>query len=634
MSGRAGRLLPLAGALALFVALYLPAVSPYAGRGDVAKFQLVGPGLGTAHPTGYPLYTLLAHAVSRVAPTLSWPAATNGLSAVLIALAAGAIGLGAGAAGVRPAAALAATIAFGVAPAVRGAAAVAEVYPFHALLVAVALAGALAYARTGRGAPLVVATLATGAAFAHHATSVCLVPALLAALLGAPLPGRRRTQATWLLAAIALATLPYLYLVERSYAPDAPYLEARAHDLEQLVDVATGGPFKGHVGRLGPSRWVTERLPWLLGASLAGGAWLLPVGALGLFVAFSRPARRILGWFLVASAIFLLLYDVPDLEAYLLAPYVALAFAAAAAAERFAAWAEPRFGRGAAALLPPLLALVPLLLPAPIEPKADGRGREIEILAALADVPRGGALVVLGHEDGLAVELLRHQPPGAPGVGVLIAPREALAAPFLLGAIGRHLAGVAPLRLPPFDRPLAPGAPLFLFGADGEDVSRLAAAGYATSATVDDRLRRFDSAPREPPPLAFVAERIEPSGPVDVALGKLLAPGFDPLSTLLVPRATPSRGGGGVARVLEAGPDRMRFAATVATGGGWLTVQEPLRARWQVRVDGVDAPTFQADWSYPAMRLGAGEHVVEITRDTRPFDLARWLESPWGYLVP
>ena len=62
MSGRAGRLLPLAGAVALLLALYLPSVSPFVGRGDVAKFQLVGPALGTAHPTGYPLYTLLAHA--------------------------------------------------------------------------------------------------------------------------------------------------------------------------------------------------------------------------------------------------------------------------------------------------------------------------------------------------------------------------------------------------------------------------------------------------------------------------------------------------------------------------------------------------------------------------------------------
>ncbi|MCB1008684.1 MAG: hypothetical protein KDB94_07300, partial [Acidobacteria bacterium] len=482
--------------------------------------------------------------------------------------------------------------------------------------------------------PLVVATLAVGAAFAHHATSVCLVPASLAAVLGSPLPGRRRTQAAWLLAAVALATVPYLYLVERSYAADPPYLEARAHDLGQLVDVATGGPFKGHVARLGPVALATGRVPWLLGESLAGGAWLLPLGLLGLLWALARPARRVLGWFLVASALFLLLYDVPDLEVYLLAPYVALAIAAGAVAERFAAKLQLRTGRTPAALVPPLLALAPLLLPAPIEPVEMGRERELGLLAALAEVPRGGAAIVLGHDDGLAVELLRHQPPGAPGVGVLVVPREALEAPFLLASVGRHLAGVAPLRLPPQDRALAPGAPLFLLGASDDERARLGALGYATAPTGDGRPSRFVRGPRSVPPLAFVAEAIEPAGPVDVALRRLLSDDFDPSRTILVPGAEARRSGGGAARAVEVAPDRMRLAATVAVGGGWLVVQEPLRARWRVRVDGDDAPSFQADWSYPAVRLSAGEHEVELERDTRPFEWARWVRSPWGYLVP
>src|SRR6188474_3472114 len=43
------------GALALYMATLLPGI----GSGDTAEFQRVAPTLGVAHPTGYPLYTML-----------------------------------------------------------------------------------------------------------------------------------------------------------------------------------------------------------------------------------------------------------------------------------------------------------------------------------------------------------------------------------------------------------------------------------------------------------------------------------------------------------------------------------------------------------------------------------------------
>ncbi len=633
MAGRTARLLPLAAALALVIAVYLPAVSPHAGRGDVAKFQLVGPALGTPHPTGYPLHTLLSHGAVLVAGGLSWPETTNSLSALLVAFAAALVGVGAAGLGARPSVALAVTVGFGASPALRSAAAVAEVYPLHLVLVATVLAALVAYVRAGSGWALALATVATGAAFAHHATAVCLVPAYLVAVLGAPPPGRAGARVATVSVALILAIAPYAYLVERSYAADAPYLEARAHSFAQLEDVATGGPFKGHVGRVGPLALLTQRLPWLVRTALAGGWLLLPVGLAGLL--FTRsPGRRSLVWFLIASSIFLALYDVPDLEAYLLAPFVALALAAAPLAERFAAWAERRAGRWAASALLPALALVPLAATAPIEPRETGRAREYAIRAALLEIPKGGALVVLGHEEGLAVELLRHQPPGAPGVGVLIVPREALEAPFLLGPLLRHLAAEAPLRLPPDDRALAPGAPLFLFDPTADELRQLEALGIPMSSREGSPLARFGVPRRERPPLAFVARRLAPAGPVDIALRRLLEPDFDPTATALVRAGRPREAGGGSVRTLETTPDRIRVSATVAAGGGWLVVQENLRSRWTIQVDGVESPSFQVDYGYPAVELGAGEHEVVLARDTRPFALARWFASPWGYLVP
>ena len=50
------------GALALYMSTLLPDV----GIWDTAEFQALGPVLGTAHPTGYPTYTLLLWLASVV----------------------------------------------------------------------------------------------------------------------------------------------------------------------------------------------------------------------------------------------------------------------------------------------------------------------------------------------------------------------------------------------------------------------------------------------------------------------------------------------------------------------------------------------------------------------------------------
>lgn len=633
MPGRAARWLPLGVAMSLFLVSYLPSAGPHAGQGDVAKFQLVGPALGTAHPTGYPLYTLISHAAARMAPGWSWPAVTNRLSAVLVALAAAAVAAGARALGARPSVALAAALAFGTAPAVRGAAAVAEVYPLHVLFVAVVLGGLCAHARSGRGAPLAVAAIGAGAAFAHHATAICLVPALVAALAGRPLPGRTWGRLATLAVALLLATVPYLYLIERSYTEEAAYLEARAQSVAQLTDVATGGSFRGNLARAGPAELLRERIPQLAGSALTGGWWLLPAGLVGLGCARGGARRALIG-FLAASALFLLLYDVTDFEAYLLAPFVALALAATPLVE-LAAGAIAR-GTGAAmpALILPGLALLPLLASAPIEPAETARQREIFALAALAEAPHGSALVVFGHERGLTFELLRAQPPGAPGVGLLLVPEAALDAPFLLGPVARHLAEIAPLRLPPHDRALALGAPLFLVDPGEEARARLSALGFRLEGRPGSLLPRLAIAGAMPPPLAFLAERLEPAGPVDRALARLLDPAFDPLRAALVVGSRERRGGGGTVDRVEVAPDRFRVDVSVAPGGGWLVLQESLRDRWIVLVDGVEAASFQVDYAYPAVELEAGRHVVELERDRRPFRWGRWLDSPWGYLVP
>src|SRR5262245_31331470 len=72
--------LPGLAALVLYLAL-TPDVS---GDKDGSEFTLVLAFGGAAHPTGYPLYTLLGHGFASVAHGLgaSWPWAANAWSAV------------------------------------------------------------------------------------------------------------------------------------------------------------------------------------------------------------------------------------------------------------------------------------------------------------------------------------------------------------------------------------------------------------------------------------------------------------------------------------------------------------------------------------------------------------------------
>lgn len=71
------------------LAMYLAFCPPVSGTGDSSEFTLVLATNGVAHPTGYPLYTLLGHVFCVLVHGMgaSWPFAANAWSAVGGALA-------------------------------------------------------------------------------------------------------------------------------------------------------------------------------------------------------------------------------------------------------------------------------------------------------------------------------------------------------------------------------------------------------------------------------------------------------------------------------------------------------------------------------------------------------------------
>ncbi len=198
----------LLGLLSALLYIRTAAPSVVALFDDSLEFQLVLPTLGIAHPTGYPLYTLLGHLFTRL--PLGEPAyRANLFSAIAGAAAVGFLYLAAHELTSRRLAAILAAAQFAITPVWWSQATVAEVYTLHGLLQAALLWLILRWAH-GHGR-LWPAGLALGLGLAHHRMILLLVPAIALWLLS-----RRSAvhRAAWrpTLIATGAPLLLYLYL--------------------------------------------------------------------------------------------------------------------------------------------------------------------------------------------------------------------------------------------------------------------------------------------------------------------------------------------------------------------------------------------------------------------------------------
>jgi hypothetical protein len=173
--------------LAAFL-LYSRTLLPGLGSRDTAEFQWVVPTLGLAHPTGYPLYTLLGWLWNQL-PLGGTPAwRMNLYSAAAAALCVGVLYHVARAIGQRPPVAAAAALALATSQAFWSQATIAEVYALAALIQALLLLALLRWRSgrnpdAGRGWPLWPSGLLLGLGLAHHRTIVLMLPGVVLFIL-------------------------------------------------------------------------------------------------------------------------------------------------------------------------------------------------------------------------------------------------------------------------------------------------------------------------------------------------------------------------------------------------------------------------------------------------------------------
>ncbi|MHB0878444.1 MAG: protein O-mannosyl-transferase family [Anaerolineae bacterium] len=309
--------------------LYLATTAPSVATvfDDSLEFQVVLPSLGIAHPSGYPLYTLLGHAFSL----LLWGSAAfrvNAMSACCGALAVALLYAVCRQGGCRRGAAVVASVALAVSPVWWSQATIAEVYTLHVALALLIVWLSLRLAAT-RGSPDMAyrraqwLALALGVGLTHHRMTVLLVPAAVVALLyalglGA---GWRRWLRLALLAAAPLllyAYIPIRGLVTSSL--DGTYRNTVAGFLAHVSasgygTFLSGNPLGARVWSAGDYLALFRQQFGYLGLLLA---------AVGIGATLRRsPTALLLGLALLANLAFALAYRVPDVEVFFL-PSIAL----------------------------------------------------------------------------------------------------------------------------------------------------------------------------------------------------------------------------------------------------------------------------------------------------------------------
>lgn len=330
------------GALLLYVRTMPPTVA--AIYDDSLEFPLVVQRLAIAHPTGYPLYTLLGKLFSLL-PFGDIAHRLHLFSAVCAAAAVVLLYLAARRGGLAPVAGLAAALTLAVSPVFWAQALIAEVYALNALFVVAVLAGALHWGEGERSYRALAALCFTfGLSLAHHRTMLLLAPALALylALAWRRTPRRVvRLDRRRLLALAGLGVAPlllYLYIPLRGLVTsslDGVY----ENSLRGFLAWVTGSAYAAFFSdaTLQPQALQIGDYATLLRAQF--GVAGLALALVGL-ISLGLRQKRVLALLVLAGltgALFVRLYRVADAPVFLIPVFIMVALALGAGVQAVAA---------------------------------------------------------------------------------------------------------------------------------------------------------------------------------------------------------------------------------------------------------------------------------------------------------
>lgn len=336
--------LVFAGTAAPLLVLYAASAGTWPGPDDAGELMTAAARLGIAHPSGYPLLTLLGKAatylpIGTVAYRLNllvalMGASACGLLAVLMLLSA------------RNAVAGVLTgLAFGLTPVIWRNSTNFEVYTLNALLIVAALLCAtIAWhpdtEQNRRGRWLCLLGLSAGLGVSHHLSFVAVLPALIPIAWNGRacwMPSRRQTTTAAM--AFALGLTPWLYLPIRAwyFADNPETCWTRLPSLGAVIGHMSALEYRSQLLAYAPAG-----IPILL-RRFADALWQQfgPLLALVAFGLVSTP--RAAGGLMNAAAVLLgvnvvlfLGYVVDDYEVFYIPSYIAVAVCAGLGIRRIA----------------------------------------------------------------------------------------------------------------------------------------------------------------------------------------------------------------------------------------------------------------------------------------------------------
>ncbi|MEI6089788.1 MAG: DUF2723 domain-containing protein [bacterium] len=303
--------------------------------------------LGVAHPTGYPLFTLLGFFWVKITPFLTPIRSLNLLSGIYTALSAGLFYSWVlvflqnlpSKKKIQPLEtskiqliALVLSLLYAFSGTVWSQATSIEVYPLHLLMLNLILYFTLKgkYSKANSNRWFLLAALSLGLSFANHATTILIVPAVLY-LYFSDKSGRLEFSSAKF-KGFALLLLPmflglslYLYLpIRSSMTPDFNWGEVH-RSLDKLLYHITGKQYQVWMFN-GFSAWKTNLNTFigLLPTELAYVGILTTL--LGMFVVYSRSKLHFYlpMLMLVCCVIYTFNYGIHDIESYFLTAFIAL----------------------------------------------------------------------------------------------------------------------------------------------------------------------------------------------------------------------------------------------------------------------------------------------------------------------
>lgn len=336
--------------------VYLATMAPTIYWGDGIELATVCATLGIAHPTGYPLFTLVGHVFCL--PFSHNPAlATNLLCALFGALAVGFFFLNLNLifhlfsekcflhAHYKQSAALAGALLLAFSRTFWFHATITEVYSLHILFMVIIFWFFLKYLIEGRDWLLMVMLLMWGLAFTNHMLSLMLAPLIVVAI--ATHIKEKRKSSTLVVGCLLFMAglLPYIYLPIR--AAQSPALNwGNPVTMKNFIWVVSGGEFKKlqFMSFLPGVPFTLETFKWHISQRLYNfGKWvvlefyefplytkmlkmvclsaltILWALGIGILVRYKKSVGgAILGAF-AFTLVMSLLYNIPDIEPYFLA---------------------------------------------------------------------------------------------------------------------------------------------------------------------------------------------------------------------------------------------------------------------------------------------------------------------------